>query len=163
VLCAIDAKGSVGSYYRGADPLLYQFGHGLSYTTFVVEVQLEANASVCRDPAGTFDVPFRVTNTGAREGTELVQAYVTARALEGPNPPPFVPAASLVQFLRVSVPAGAAVASNFTVQCADLRLTTVAAGGNAFKTLFPGQYDLLLRGGAPDSKSSVGIAVPSAM
>lgn len=49
---------------------LYPFGYGMSYTTFAV-----ANAALdITDNALT--VTFDITNTGSREGTEVVQLYV---------------------------------------------------------------------------------------
>jgi len=56
---------------------LYAFGYGLSYTTFAVEnVRLERN-TISRD--GSTRVLVDVTNTGAREGTEVVQMYIRDR------------------------------------------------------------------------------------
>jgi beta-glucosidase len=53
---------------------LYPFGHGLSYTTFAIEgVRLERDVI---PPDGRTRVLAEVTNTGAREGTEVVQLYV---------------------------------------------------------------------------------------
>jgi beta-glucosidase len=56
---------------------LYAFGYGLSYTAFAVEnVRLERD-TISRD--GSTRVLVDVTNTGAREGTEVVQMYVRDR------------------------------------------------------------------------------------
>ncbi|GAA1235661.1 beta-glucosidase [Microbacterium phyllosphaerae] len=49
----------------------YPFGHGLSYTTFSYG---EASVSVTAD--GDIAVTVKVTNTGARDGREVVQVYV---------------------------------------------------------------------------------------
>ncbi|MCS3442416.1 glycoside hydrolase family 3 C-terminal domain-containing protein [Microbacterium phyllosphaerae] len=49
----------------------YPFGHGLSYTTFSYG---EASVSVTAD--GDIAVTVEVTNTGARDGREVVQVYV---------------------------------------------------------------------------------------
>jgi beta-glucosidase len=56
---------------------LYPFGYGLSYTTFAVdEVRLEYD----RIPRnGSTVVRARVTNTGDRVGTEVVQLYIRDR------------------------------------------------------------------------------------
>ena len=55
----------------------WDFGYGLSYTTFAVEnVRLE-DATIARD--GATRVLADVTNTGARAGTEVVQLYVRDR------------------------------------------------------------------------------------
>jgi beta-glucosidase len=56
---------------------LYPFGFGLSYTTFdVANVRLE-HERIARD--GTTRVLADVTNTGTREGTEVVQLYIRDR------------------------------------------------------------------------------------
>ncbi len=53
---------------------LFPFGHGLSYTTFgYSDLRLSAPRIA---PAGTLKVSVTVTNTGAREGAEVVQLYV---------------------------------------------------------------------------------------
>lgn len=54
----------------------YPFGHGLSYTTFAW-TELEIAEVDNRDTAEQrFDVAVRITNTGDRPGTEVVQVYV---------------------------------------------------------------------------------------
>jgi beta-glucosidase len=56
---------------------LYAFGYGLSYTTFSIEnVHLERE-TISRD--GSTRVLVDVTNTGEREGTEVVQMYIRDR------------------------------------------------------------------------------------
>lgn len=55
---------------------LYPFGHGLSYTTFEYGTPTYAGSKVSVD----------VKNTGARQGTEIVQLYIKRPAdKEGPN------------------------------------------------------------------------------
>ena len=49
---------------------LFAFGHGLSYTTF------EYSEAKCRKSGKGFKVSLDVTNTGAREGKEIVQLYI---------------------------------------------------------------------------------------
>ncbi|MCU7727605.1 glycoside hydrolase family 3 C-terminal domain-containing protein [Actinoplanes sp. KI2] len=61
--------------YRGFDArkqeVAYPFGFGLSYTTFSY-----AEATATASEAGV-DIRLRVTNTGSRDGREVVQAYVS--------------------------------------------------------------------------------------
>ena len=62
-----------GYIFDDATPL-YPFGFGLSYTTFAItNVRLSAS-TISRDGATT--IIADVTNTGSRDGTEVVQAYV---------------------------------------------------------------------------------------
>ena len=49
---------------------LFAFGHGLSYTTF------EYGEARCRKSDKGFRVTVDVTNTGSREGKEIVQMYI---------------------------------------------------------------------------------------
>jgi beta-glucosidase len=53
---------------------LYAFGYGLSYTTFVIDNVRLTEESIHRD--GTTRVLVDVTNTGTRDGTEVVQMYI---------------------------------------------------------------------------------------
>lgn len=86
-----DMEGRTYRYFRG-EPL-YEFGFGLSYTQFEY-----GQAKVRR---GRIIVP--VTNTGDREGEEVVQLYV--RRPDDPQGPE----KTLRGFKRVSVPAGKTV------------------------------------------------------
>ncbi len=54
---------------------LYNFGYGLSYTTFEYsDLKLSAKEI---NTDGKVEVSFNVTNTGEREGDEVVQMYIT--------------------------------------------------------------------------------------
>jgi beta-glucosidase len=53
---------------------LYAFGYGLSYTTFAIENLRLAKKRISRD--GATRALVDVTNTGSREGTEVVQLYI---------------------------------------------------------------------------------------
>ncbi|MGH1506337.1 MAG: beta-glucosidase family protein [Acidimicrobiales bacterium] len=62
-----------GSYVDESNEPLYPFGHGLSYTTFGLEVTEPANGPVGFDDV--VRVRVRVTNTGDVTGDEVVQLY----------------------------------------------------------------------------------------
>lgn len=53
---------------------LYEFGFGLSYTTFQVSNLQLSSSSVSRN--GRLKVSVTVTNTGSRKGDEVVQLYI---------------------------------------------------------------------------------------
>ncbi|GGM05110.1 beta-glucosidase [Dactylosporangium sucinum] len=76
-------------YFRG-EPL-YPFGHGLSYTTFAYG-PLTVDGPTAR---------VTVTNTGERDGDEVVQLYVTPHAWPVPSP-----SRRLAAFERVPLAAG---------------------------------------------------------
>jgi beta-glucosidase len=63
-----------GDYADGSVAPLYAFGHGLSYTSFALSEPAVRRAEVSWSETLTVDVT--VTNTGAREGEEVVQLYV---------------------------------------------------------------------------------------
>ena len=84
-----------GRTYRYFSDALFPFGYGLSYTTFKM-----GNEKITAAGDGTGSVSVDVTNTGNREGTEIVQLYVRDKAdTEGPTK-------SLRGFQRVNLKAG---------------------------------------------------------
>jgi beta-glucosidase len=88
---------------QGEEPL-FAFGHGLGYTTFAYsDLQVEGGA--------TITASFTVTNTGAREGADVPQVYVTEAAGDE--------RVRLLGFERVSLEAGDARSVTVT---ADPRL-----------------------------------------
>ncbi|MEJ2732151.1 MAG: glycoside hydrolase family 3 C-terminal domain-containing protein [Anaerolineae bacterium] len=66
-------------YYDAKElPVLFPFGHGLSYTTFAYS-HAQVSAETFRDVDG-LTVTVDVTNTGDMAGKEIVQVYVHDRA-----------------------------------------------------------------------------------
>lgn len=59
--------------YMTAEPL-FQFGYGLSYTNFTIGNAQLNKAQIKKDESLAITIP--VTNTGKRNGTEIVQLYV---------------------------------------------------------------------------------------
>ena len=90
-----------GRTYRYFDDPLFAFGYGLSYTTFAI-----ANPQLTIDYTGKGVLTVDVTNTGKRDGDEVVQLYI--RNLQDPEGP----SKSLRAFQRVSVKAGQTVKAN---------------------------------------------------
>ncbi|MGB6545318.1 MAG: glycoside hydrolase family 3 C-terminal domain-containing protein [Candidatus Acidiferrales bacterium] len=74
--------------YRGYDRAgrkpLFPFGYGLSYTTFSFS-HVAITPSTSSD--GGCEVSFDVTNTGAREGSEVAEVYVGDTHASVPRPP----------------------------------------------------------------------------
>ena len=83
-------------YFRGTPQ--YAFGYGLSYTKFEYGQGKLSKSSMRKDGKVTVTVP--VTNTGDREGEEIVQVYV--KSLDNPD----APIKSLKGFARVKLAPG---------------------------------------------------------
>lgn len=70
---SISKKARTYMYFDG--PVLFPFGHGLSYTTFeYTNLKLDKTDYDAND---TIRVSVDLTNTGDRAGAEVVQAYIT--------------------------------------------------------------------------------------
>jgi beta-glucosidase len=94
---------------------LFPFGHGLSYTSFGYS---ELRLSTPRiTPAGTLRVSVTVTNTGAREGAEVVQLYVHDEVASVTRP-----VRALAGFRRVSLKQGEARTVDFQLTPKELGL-----------------------------------------
>ncbi|WP_030539468.1 glycoside hydrolase family 3 N-terminal domain-containing protein [Sphingobium sp. DC-2] len=75
---------SAGSYVEGKRGPLYPFGHGLSYTSFDISAPRLSAPEIGRTDA--FWVEVDVTNTGKREGDEVVQIYIRDEVSSVPRP-----------------------------------------------------------------------------
>jgi beta-glucosidase len=71
-----DATSKYNSRYRDLNTCqpLYQFGYGLSYTTFSISNLRLSSATV--SSSGSITASVDVTNTGSRAGDEVVQLYI---------------------------------------------------------------------------------------
>jgi beta-glucosidase len=94
---------------------LYAFGHGLSYTQFHYGPVTLASERVATD--GIVTVGVKVTNTGERDGDEVVQVYF--RHPEATNPK--LPRQRLCAFQRVSLPRGQSASVKLVVPASTLR------------------------------------------
>ncbi|WP_010205739.1 glycoside hydrolase family 3 N-terminal domain-containing protein [Salinibacterium sp. PAMC 21357] len=77
----------------------FPFGYGLSYTSFSYSDAGVASESIAAD--GTFDIQFTVTNSGAREGDEVVQVYANDVVSSVTRP-----TRQLIAFTRVTLQPG---------------------------------------------------------
>ncbi|WP_050741625.1 glycoside hydrolase family 3 C-terminal domain-containing protein [Acetobacterium bakii] len=90
----------------------YPFGFGLSYTSFHYE-GLE-NQDLCFDTNNSFEVKCRVTNTGDRDGKEILQLYTGKK-----NTKITRPLRELRHFKKVFIPAGKSVEVSFEISQED--------------------------------------------
>ncbi|MFN3537249.1 MAG: glycoside hydrolase family 3 C-terminal domain-containing protein, partial [Brevundimonas sp.] len=127
-----------GRTYRYFDgPVLYPFGHGLSYTRFAYSDVQTSPGAVGAEVAA--EVSVVVANTADRAGDEIVQLYVSRPDVEGS------PLHALSGAQRVSLTPGEQRRVVFTL---DRRsLSTVDDRG--VRQIAPGPVELWIGGGQP--------------
>ena len=96
-------------------PVSYEFGYGISYTTFEYSDFSISKSSITPDDKITVSVNVR--NTGDYDGDEVVQIYVTT-----PDSPASLqrPIKRLKGFRRVTIPRGQTRLVEIDIDCADL-------------------------------------------
>jgi beta-glucosidase len=104
-------KGRTYMYFRGKP--LYAFGFGLSYTTFAYKSIETSAAKFSKD--GNLIVNITVTNTGGRDGEEVVQLYV-----KHSNSKVDRPEKELKAFKRIFIKAGETKTVALTLRAKDL-------------------------------------------
>ncbi|MGB3886437.1 glycoside hydrolase family 3 C-terminal domain-containing protein [Gordonia sp. (in: high G+C Gram-positive bacteria)] len=130
---------------RGFD-VAYPFGHGLSYTEFSY-----GQASVNTDANGDLIVTVPLTNTGDRDGREVVQVYTGLDNSVVERAP-----RELKAFASMAVAAGQSREATITVRRKDLAYWDVRA--DAF-VVEGGEYRLEVGASSRDIRSTTTIAV----
>jgi beta-glucosidase len=113
----------------------YPFGFGLSYTTFT-HTDLTVNDVFV---AGTGTARFTVTNTGTRDGTDIVPVYVNQPVSDVVTPPQ-----RLVGWARVFVKAGESTKVRVTFRATALAESQGDIDASGPPTVQPGDYLLQL-------------------
>ena len=134
-----DMQGKTYRYFSG-EPL-YEFGYGLSYTTFeygALNVPADVRAG---DP---LTLSIDVTNTGAMDGDEIVQLYVALT-----DSPMRKPIRSLQGFRRVSLKTGETKSVEFTLTPAQM----AGRDESNMAVVTPGRIDLFVGGKQPDPQA----------
>ncbi len=131
------------AYVEMSNKPLYPFGHGLSYTTFLVD-NLRVTRSSVR-PGEQITLTVDVTNTGTRAGDEVVQVYVRL-----PDASVTRPVKELKGFRRLHLAAGERRSVRFVLpvnQCAylDEAMQLVVAPGRLELMVGTSSEDLPLR------------------
>lgn len=123
-------------YFKG-DPL-FPFGYGLSYTHFVYS---DLRTPPAITPAKNMTISARVTNSGKKDGEEVVQLYITppagdelVRALKG--------------FQRIFLKAGESKIVSFTITPKDISVMNEDGKPVQMK----GKISISIGGGQPDVK-----------
>ncbi|NLK48737.1 MAG: carbohydrate-binding protein [Bacteroidales bacterium] len=102
------------TYWYFDKDVSYEFGYGLSYTTFEYDKFNISKNTIT--PEDQITVSVDVTNTGGVDGDEIVQVYLKtpdAELLERPIK-------QLKGFKRVTIPAGQTKTVSVPIDCADL-------------------------------------------
>lgn len=94
-------------------PALYPFGHGLSYTAFSYGKPVLSDKNMEKD--GSVEISISVTNTGSREGKEVVQLYIGDEKCSVLRP-----TKELKHFSKISLQAGETQQVTFTISANDL-------------------------------------------
>ena len=125
----------------------YEFGYGLSYTTFEY-----SNFKISKNiinPNDKITVSVDVKNTGNVDGDEVVQIY-----MKTPDSPASAqrPIKRLKGFQRVTIPAGQTKSVNIEINCADLWFWDMAKNKISFDQ---GKYVFEIGASSKDIKGSV--------
>ena len=124
---------------------LFPFGYGLSYTNFTYsDISLSAH-EVAASAEAEVTVTATVTNSGERDGDEVVQCYVRDEAATTR-----VANHELRGFKRIHLKAGTSEEVSFTLNAADLSLITDAGE----RVLEAGAFKIFVGGGQPDARTA---------
>ena len=120
---------------------LYPFGYGLSYTTFEYSPMTLSSDQLPMANGQSVTASVTVTNTGDRQGTEVVQLYIGDRVAKGVRP-----YKELRGFERVTLESGESKEVTFTID-ADLLgyyapITNACANAVPQWTLEPGEVEI---------------------
>lgn len=133
-----------GRTYRFFDkPVVYPFGHGLSYSSFRYEPARVEVLDDGRDIA--LQVHTAITNTSSRDGDEVAQLYLTPPAFDGS------PRLALRGFQRLHLKAGERRELSYRLSARDLSFVD----RDGARQVMPGSYRLSVGGGQPDTGAPV--------
>lgn len=128
---------------------LFAFGHGLSYTTFSYG---DASVSKAAIPAnGTLSVSVDVTNTGNREGKEVVQLYIGDDEASVERP-----VMELKGFRKIALKPGETQKVSFTIEPDMLKFYDVNASD---WTLEKGTFTAYIGAASDDIRTKVSFEV----
>ncbi len=123
-------------YVEGEAAPRYPFGYGLSYTTFDY-----SGLTLTPAPDGTVKVDLTVTNTGARDGEEVVQLYLHPEVAATVQP-----LMRLADFNRVDIPKGESRSVSFTLPASAFEII----GPDYKPMLQTGNWDVMVGASSAD-------------
>lgn len=141
-----DDKNGRTYWYFNKD-VSYEFGYGLSYTTFEYSNFRISNSAIT--PNEHISISVEIRNSGSTDGDEVVQVY-----LKTPDSPASLqrPVKRLKGFLRVTIPAGQTKNVIIPVNCSDLWFWNPEKGTIAFDQ---GKYIFEIGSSSKDIRGSV--------
>ncbi|WP_446744986.1 glycoside hydrolase family 3 N-terminal domain-containing protein [Silvibacterium acidisoli] len=116
----------VSKYLDVPNDALFPFGHGLTYTTFryanvsISKSTLSAGELTAAPKEKPLSATAEVTNTGSREGTEIVQCYVNVRGASTEQP-----VRNLKGFARITLKPGESRTVSFPLGYQELSFYNV--------------------------------------
>lgn len=132
------------NYLDVRNDALYPFGYGLSYTTFSYSDIRLSSSEMTRD--GSIKATVTVTNTGNRDGDEIVQLYIHDKVASISRP-----VRELKGFKRIHLKAGESKEVSFDITPDLLKFYDV----NLKEVLEPGQFDLMIGTSSLNNKSTL--------
>jgi len=134
-------------------PVLFPFGHGLSYTTFAYGAP-RVSATAFRDVDG-MTVSVDVTNTGTVAGKEIVQVYVHDRSSRLARPPK-----ELKGFAKVALEPGE---TKTVIVPLDFRAFAYYHPGYQRWITEEGEFDILVGASAADIRGAATVMLHSTL
>lgn len=134
----------VSNYVDLPNGPLYPFGYGLSYTTYSYSPVSLSATSMTED--GKVTASVTVTNTGSRDGDEVVQMYIHDKYCSVIRP-----VKELKGFKRVHIAKGERQTVSFDIDAKTLQY--LDANGNPF--LEPGDFEILIGPNSRDVQTAV--------
>lgn len=134
-----DSPSFKAKYRETRNEALYAFGHGLGYSPFAYD---DVKVSSSKLPwSGSIDVSVRITNAGARAGTEVAQLYIHDKVASTTRP-----VRELKGIRHVTLQPGASTVVTFQLTRRDLEFV----GPDNLWRAEPGTFDVWI---APSSVS----------
>jgi beta-glucosidase len=122
---------------------LFPFGYGLSYTNYSYTAPQLSSKSITKD--GKLSVTVTVTNTGNRDGEEVVQLYIRDYAASIVRP-----VKELKGFEKIMLKAGESKTVNFTLTARELSFYNA----NGKLILEPGKFSVFIGGNSRDTQQA---------